>query len=322
VGVGAKDEAQAWFLDDQHILLRWCPPGSHMSSQLASAGPENLAVIDFSGHIEASAHIDTAWGVSPLIGTTGGFVVVSKEGEAIALDGMLKQVASVPYQGSDPFKFLHASPSSNHVGAVDQDKHFTNRRYVVFSDDNPVGAVSETNQNDLAFSDFGWILCDQPGPIGTKCASFTINGTTWNLANLPVAGEPPRGIGPDNLTFLSPREGIWVDYADRNLHFVTCDGKTGVVLKLRSRLPGGDDWQGINIAAHNPDRVLISVNGCFVGGTEICWGSYGRIFVVDLPNKKLLMSRSTLPDGDADLSPDGHLVSFLHKGTLTIYQVP
>jgi hypothetical protein len=292
-----------------------------MSGDLAAAGPENLAITDFLGHIEASTHIDAAWGVNPLTGASG-FVVVSKENEAIVLDGMLKQIASVPYQGSDPFKFLHVSPSSNHVGVVDQDRNLMNRRYVVFSNDSPMGAVFEPNQSDLAFSDLGWILCDQPGPIGTKCASFTIDGTTWSPVDLPVAGERPRGIGPDDLTFLSPREGIWLDYADRNLHFVTSDGKTGVVLKLRSKLPGGTGSQAIHAAAHSLGRILISVNGCYVGGTEICWGSYGRILVVDLPNKKLLMSRSTPHDGDADLSPDGRLVSFLHKGTLTLYQVP
>ncbi len=322
--VNAKDEVQAWFLDDQHILLRWCPRGSHMSGNLAAAGPENLAVIDFSGHIEASAHIEGVWGVSPLIGTSNGFVVVAKEKEAIVLDGMLKQVVDMPYKGSDPFKFLQVSPSNSHVGFVDQDKHLQNRRYVVFSDVNPKGAVSEPDQSDLAFSDLGWILCDQPGPIGTKCTSFTINGTTWKVADLPVAGERPRGIGPHDLTFLSPKEAIWLDYEDRNLHSVTNDGKTDIVVKLKGRLPGADDTQAIYTAAHTPGRILISFDGCYIGGREICWGTFGRIFVVDVPTWKLLFARS-VPGGEnsqTSFSPDGHLVSYLHNDILQIYQVP
>ncbi len=317
LGVTSKDEVKAKFIDDDHIVLNWHSRERHISH------PENLVVLDIAGNVETSEHFDGVMDVETLIGASDSYVLVAREKETLVLDGMLKQLAAVPYEGSDGNNFLRVSSSGNLVGSMDLSKGLGKERYFVFSGAKQEAVSVEPGHSSLAVSDFGWIFCDQAGPFSGGCGSFTINGTTWKFADLPAAGERPRGLDAQDLTFLSPKEAVWLDYEDRNLHDVKSDGTTSVVVRLKDMLPGGDDFQVVQTAAHASGRVFIWVAGCYIGGREICWGRYGRIFVVDIPTRTLLFVRDVSLDeyAQAAISPSGHLVSLQRKGTLRIYQV-
>lgn len=279
--------------------------------QLPSASAQNhalkLMVLDAEGHPAAQMVIHADPRAVDITAGPGGGVLFGREGTLDFYDSKLQLLRSTPLaSGTTGVKF---DRQRNQLVILTVDEK-AGQRTAHFRDGNSLEesvALSYPIESQAVFGKDELVYVVTGNCTGA--ARVVSNIGEWSVLDRLPSCDPLTFVERDSLAYASDD------------HLFIVDSKAHNLLKLRIPAPSTFELPGF--VGLSDDHTRLAINAVRRENIASGWPYYGVVFLYDLPSNRLIFEHAMKKGSYADaLSPNGHQLAIVERGTLTLLSLP